>query len=63
MDDCAALLAAAARTTGSKRFEFRGRSVDPDAEPERVTVAEAFARHAGVNLLATCRQGKATVPN
>jgi elongation factor P--(R)-beta-lysine ligase len=56
--DCASLLAAAARTTGSKRFEFRGRSVDPDAEPERVTVAEAFARHAGIDLLATIEAGQ-----
>ena len=44
--------------TGSKRFEFRGRSVDPFAEPERVTVAEAFARHAGIDLLATIEAGQ-----
>jgi len=53
MADCAALLALAARTTGVERFEFRGRSVDPFAEPERVTLAEAFDAFAGVDLLAS----------
>ena len=51
MDDCAALLRLAAETTGSKAFEFRGRSCDPLAEPERVSVAEAFERFAGIDLL------------
>jgi lysyl-tRNA synthetase class 2 len=51
MDDCAALLALAAETAGTKTFAFRGMEVDPFAEPERVTVAEAFLRHAGVDLL------------
>lgn len=53
MQDCAALLAEAARAGGAKAFSFRGKTIDPFAEPERVTVAEAFARHAGVDLLAT----------
>lgn len=53
MDDCAALLALAAGTAGAQRFRFRGREADPFAEPERLTVAEAFARHAGIDLLAT----------
>jgi lysyl-tRNA synthetase class 2 len=51
MDDCAALLALAAETAGTKTFEFRGMSVDPFATPERVTVAQAVQRHAGVDLL------------
>ena len=58
MDDCAALLAEAARAAGATAFSFRGRSIDPLAEPERVTVAEAFARHAGVDLLATISGGE-----
>ena len=58
MDDCAALLAETARVAGAKRFTFRGKSVDPYAAPERVTVAEAFARHAGVDLLATIGDGQ-----
>jgi lysyl-tRNA synthetase class 2 len=53
IDDCAAILSIAAGETGAKRFVFRGREADPLAEPERLTVAEAFARHAGVDLVAT----------
>jgi elongation factor P--(R)-beta-lysine ligase len=53
MDDCAALLREAATAAGTKEFSFRGKSIDPFAEPERVTVSEAFARHAGVDLLAS----------
>src|SRR3989440_6604729 len=43
MADCAAVLALAAETAGSKRFAVRGRTVDPFAAPERLTVAEAFS--------------------
>ena len=53
IDDCAALLAAAAEMAGTKNFSFRGREVDPFAVPERLTVADAFRRHAGIELLAT----------
>lgn len=53
MDDCATLVALAAETAGTRRFEFRRMACDPFAEPERLTVAEAFARHAGVDLLAS----------
>ena len=56
--DCAALLAEAARAAGAKQLTFRGRIADPFAEPERVTVAEAFARHAGVDLLPTISGGE-----
>ena len=53
MDDCAALLAETARAAGATQFSFRGNTVDPFAAPERLTVAEAFKRHAGIDLLAT----------
>jgi len=53
MADTVAVIAQAARTTGTGQFAFRGKSADPFAEPERLTVATAFARHAGVDLLAT----------
>jgi lysyl-tRNA synthetase class 2 len=58
MDDCAALLAEAARAAGAKEFSFRGKSVDPFAAPERVTVGDAFARHAAIDLLATVNGSK-----
>ena len=59
MADCAALLAESARVAGAKSFSWRGRSFDPLAAPERLTVAEAFERHAGIDLLATV-EGAAT---
>jgi lysyl-tRNA synthetase class 2 len=58
MEDCAALMAAAAKAAGIKAFSFRGKTIDPFAAPERVTVAEAFARHAGVDLRATICDGE-----
>lgn len=53
MDDCATLLAIAAETAGTKTFAFRGMDCDPFAKPERLSVAQAFDRHAGVDLLAS----------
>ena len=52
MDDCAEIVALAARIAGTRRFSFRERSADPFAEPDRLTVAEAFWRHAGIDLIA-----------
>ncbi|WP_377291512.1 EF-P lysine aminoacylase EpmA [Rhizobium sp. SG2393] len=53
MDDAAALLALAAETAGQSTLTFGSLSVDPFAEPERLSVADAFLRHAGIDLLAT----------
>lgn len=53
MQDCAALLALAADKAATRRFTFRNREADPYAEPERLTVAEAFERYAGIDLLST----------
>jgi lysyl-tRNA synthetase class 2 len=58
MADCAAILAVAAEAAGTKHLSFRGRSADAFAEPERLTVAEAFARFAGIDLLATLPGGQ-----
>jgi elongation factor P--(R)-beta-lysine ligase len=58
MADCAAVLALAAEAAGTRRLTFRGRSADAFAEPERLTVAEAFARYAGIDLLATLPEGE-----
>jgi lysyl-tRNA synthetase class 2 len=52
MEDCAAILALAAKAAGMPRFVFRDRAVDPNATPERLTVAEAFSRYAGIDLMA-----------
>jgi len=51
--DTLAVLRLAAKTTGVAAMSFKGRVCDPRAEAERLTVAQAFARHAGVDLLAT----------
>ena len=49
MADCAALLA----LTGVAELRWQEHRCDPRAEPERLTVAEAFHRHADVDLFAT----------
>jgi lysyl-tRNA synthetase class 2 len=60
MNDCAALLALAAEAAGAKALTWRGREADPFAAPERVTLAEAFDRLAGIDLLATVSVDGAT---
>lgn len=58
MDDCAAVLAETARAADTKEFRFCNKTVDPFAAPERLTVADAFARHAGIDVLATVSRGR-----
>jgi elongation factor P--(R)-beta-lysine ligase len=58
MADSIAVIARAAQATGIRQFSFRGRTADPFAEPERLTVASAFERFAGIDLLATIADGK-----
>ena len=53
MEDCAAIIALAAETAGTQRLTFRGREIDPFAAPEYLTVVEAFARHAAIDLTAS----------
>jgi elongation factor P--(R)-beta-lysine ligase len=60
IDDCATILRIAATAAGSGMLRYRDRACDPALPPERVTVADAFARHAGIDLLATCGPGGAT---
>jgi len=52
------VIAHAAQATGIGRFSFRGRTADPFAEPEMLTVAAAFERFAGIDLLATVAGGE-----
>jgi lysyl-tRNA synthetase class 2 len=51
--DCVALVRLAAEATGAAKLRYRGRECDPLAEPERLSVVDAFREHAGVDLLAT----------
>ena len=53
MRDCADLLRLAAEVTGARQLRFRGIDCDPFAEPERLSVADAFTNYAGIDLLAT----------
>jgi elongation factor P--(R)-beta-lysine ligase len=53
MDDCVRMIRLAAETTRATMLRHRGREADPFAEVERISVAEAFERHAGIDLLAT----------
>lgn len=47
------LLRIAAKAAGTSSLQFRGRRVDPNAAPDRITVADAFKRYAGIDLLST----------
>jgi lysyl-tRNA synthetase class 2 len=58
MTDAVVVIARAAQTTGIGRFAFRGQDADPFAEPELLTVAAAFERFAGIDLLATIASGE-----
>jgi elongation factor P--(R)-beta-lysine ligase len=53
MADTVVVIARAAQATGIGTFSFRGRTADPFAEPELLTVAGAFERFAGIDLLST----------
>lgn len=59
MADSVVVVAHAAQTTGIGTFSFRGKVADPFAEPDLLTVADAFARFAGIDLLATIPDGRA----
>jgi len=60
MADTMAFLRLAARTAGAPVLRFRDLTCDPFAEPERLSVAEAFMTHAGVDLMASIRADGAT---
>jgi lysyl-tRNA synthetase class 2 len=53
MADTIVVIAHAAQATGIGRFSFRGKTADPFVEPEMLTVAQAFERFAGIDLLGT----------
>jgi lysyl-tRNA synthetase class 2 len=55
MQDCGAILNVAADAAGAGMLRFGERTCDPRSTSERLTVAEAFQRFAGIDLLATLR--------
>ena len=60
MEDAVGIVRLAAGAGGTSTFRRDGRSCDPFADPERISVADAFARHASVDLLATVSRDGAT---
>ena len=53
MHDCAKLISLAAEAADARLLRHGALSADPFATPERLTLAQAFHRHAGIDLLAT----------
>jgi lysyl-tRNA synthetase class 2 len=58
--DCLAMLELAARVVETPSLRWRNRACDPFAEPERLSVAEAFQRYAAIDLFATMDAGGET---
>src|SRR4051812_23594104 len=58
MADTIVVIAHAAQATGIGKFAFRGKTADPFAEPELLTVAAAFEQFAGIDLLGTITDGE-----
>ena len=57
MEDVAAMAREACTAAGTRLLRFGDHACDPFQTVERLSVAEAFARHAGVDLLATLAPG------
>ena len=53
MEECAALVRTCQDAAGAAALTWRGRTADALQEWQRVSVAEAFDRHCGIDLLAT----------
>lgn len=53
MEDCTELLRVALAAAGRARFVWRGVQCDPSGAWHFLTIAEAFARYCGIDLLAT----------
>ena len=53
MHDCAGLIARAAEVAGCTQMHWRGKTCDPFAPFQRLSVAEAFKAYAGIDLMAT----------
>ncbi len=53
MDDCTAVVRVAAEIAGSHSWQHRGHVVAPLSPPREITVADAFLRYAGIDVLST----------
>jgi lysyl-tRNA synthetase class 2 len=53
MEECAALVRACQHATGAQALSWRGHAADAMGEWQRISVAEAFQKHCGLDLLAT----------
>jgi lysyl-tRNA synthetase class 2 len=53
MADCKRLLSEALAAAGGAAFRWQGRSADPNSAWQRISVAQAFERRCGIDLLAT----------
>ena len=62
MEDCVALLRRAQEASGRDALSWNGRTADARAAWERLSVAEAFRRHCGFDLLATAPDPAAPQP-
>jgi lysyl-tRNA synthetase class 2 len=60
MRDCEALLAIATQVAGRPAFHFRGRQFEAGLPAERLSVGEAFQRHAGIDLMRLLPGGPST---
>ena len=53
MAECAALVRACQHAAGARALSWRGHAADATREWQRISVAEAFQKHCGLDLLAT----------
>jgi lysyl-tRNA synthetase class 2 len=53
MEECAALVGACQHAAGAQALRWRGHTADAISEWQRISVAEAFQEHCGMDLLAT----------
>ena len=59
MDECAALIRTCQTAAGAEALIWRGRTADARRPWQRLSVAEAFREHCGIDLLATAPEPRA----
>ena len=58
MEDCAAILEETAKAAGALQLQWKGRTADPYAAPERLSVSDAFRKFAEIDVLSTMPSGE-----